>query len=456
LRPAALSRLGSAGIDGVVLTFAACTALFCGILFSFAPLIEIIRTDVIGGVLGNIRRIGSARYRARALLVTLQIAFGLVLLIGAGLIMRTFISIQQLDPGYSSEKILSFRLSPPQSGYDSQEAINDFHRRMQQQLASLPGVTGVGAVSHYPFDSIPNWGSPYLFKMDQDPSTAVFADFRSVSPGYLETVGARLLEGRFFTEADDTKSQPVVIVDDLLAKRSWPGESAVGKQIAVDPAVTGRNDRRRWVTVIGVVRHMRIRSLVEDLTDQVYMSIRQVPRPTSYIVRTNGDASELAAVTRNRIREVEPQVPVYDIRLLDSYLDGARAVKRFTMFLAAAFAGVALVLAFIGVYGLVTYSVNTRRYEFGVRLALGARSGHILRLAMREGIALLSAGLALGIAGAAVASRFLESLLFGVSALDTSTYILALAVIAAAGLVASWLPARKASQSNPLEVMRAE
>jgi len=457
LRPPALSRLSSAGIDGVVLAFAAGTALFCGILFSFAPMIEVFRTDVIGGLLGSIRRVGTARYRARVVLVTLQIAFGLVLLIGAGLLMRTFIHIQQLDPGYSSGRILAFRLSPPADASESQIVTNDFHRRMQSELAALPGVTGVGAVSHYPFDNIPNWGSPYLSREGQEPGTAIFADFRSVSPGYLETIGAQLLEGRFFSEADDnTSGRPVVIVDDLLAKRSWPGESAVGKRIAVDPAVTGRDDRRRWATVIGVVRHMRIRSLVEDLTDQVYFSIRQVPRPTSYVVRAAGDPTALVASTRDLIRKLEPQVPVYDVRLLDSYLEAPRSVKRFTMQLALAFAGVALVLAFIGVYGLVMYSVNTRRYEFGVRVALGAQSGEILRLVMREGILLLSAGIALGIAGAAVTGRFLESQLFGVSAVDVPTYAIALAVIAAAGLLASWLPARKASVSNPLEIIRTE
>jgi putative ABC transport system permease protein len=173
-------------------------------------------------------------------------------------------------------------------------------------------------------------------------------------------------------------------------------------------------------------------------------------------VRAAGDPTELAAVTRDLIRKIEPQVPVYDVRLLDSYLEAPRSVKRFTMQLAAAFAGVSLVLAFIGVYGLVTYSVNTRRYEFGVRLALGAQSSQILRLVMREGVVLLIAGLALGIAGAAMAGRFIESQLFGVSPFDIPTYLIALAVIVAAGLLASWLPARRASMSNPLEVMRAE
>jgi len=456
LRPAALNRLAGASIDGAVLAFTAVAALLSASLFSFAPMIQALRTDVAGGVLGQTRRIGSAHYRARAVLVGLQVALGLVLLIGAGLMVRTFVYIQRIDPGYRSQNILSFRLSPPAGRYESQQATNDFHRRLQAVLEALPGVTGVGSASHYPFDNIPNWGSSYLYKRGQDPATAFFADFRSVSPGYFEAMGARLVEGRFFTEADDTMSKPHVIVDDLLARRSWPGESAIGKQIAVDPGVTGREDLWVWATVVGVVGHMRIRSLVEDLTEQVYMPIRQAPRPTSYVLRTSGDPSDLVKTVRDAIRNFEPQSPVYDVHPLEQYLAGARSVQRFTTVLAVAFAAVALSLAFVGVYGLVTYSVNTRRYELGVRLALGARSTQILRLVMREGVALLAGGLLAGLAAAVIAARLLESQLFGVSPFDVPAYAIGVAVICAAGLLASWFPARKAAASNPLEVMRTE
>jgi predicted permease len=456
LRPAALTRIGDASIDSTVLIFTGCVALFWGVLFSFAPMTQVImRTDVIGSVLANTRHIGAGRYRMRAALVTLQVALGVVLLVGAGLMIRTFASIQRLDPGYKPDRMLTFRLSLPDR-YDSQIAVNAFHQRLQAELAALPGVTGTGAVSHLPFDNIPNWGSPYLTTPGQDPTSAPFADFRSVSPGYLETMGARLVEGRFFTEADAPGSQPVVIVDDLVAKRSWPGESAVGKRISIDPSVSGLPERRAWATVVGVVRHMRIRSLVEELSDQVYMPIRMVPRPTTYVVQAAGDPAELAGLTRDAIRRLEPQAPVYDIHLLDENLMGARSVQRFTMLLAGAFAGVALALAFVGVYGLITYSVNTRRYEFGVRLALGARSDQIVRLAMREGMVLLIAGLGVGLAGALGVAYFLRSQLFGVTPLDLPTYIIAIAVIAIAGFFACWLPARRASVSNPLEVMRAQ
>jgi ABC-type lipoprotein release transport system permease subunit len=201
---------------------------------------------------------------------------------------------------------------------------------------------------------------------------------------------------------------------------------------------------------------MRIRSLVEDLTDQVYMPIRQVPRATTYVVKTTGDPAVLAASIRSRIREVAPQAPVYDMHPLEQNLLAARSGQQFTMVLAVAFAVVAVALAFVGVFGLVSYMANTRRYEFGVRLALGARSDHILWLVLSEGMILVIAGLTIGVVIAGMVAQLLQSQLFGVSAFDVSTYAIAIAVITAAGSLASFLPARKATASNMLDVMRTE
>jgi putative ABC transport system permease protein len=338
------------------------------------------------------------------------------------------------------------------SGYDSQAAVNALHRRLQAQLAGVPGITGVGAASHLPFDVLSNWGYPYLTMRGQDPATATFSDYRSVSPGYLETIGARLVEGRFFTEADREDSLPVVIVDDLLAQKSWPGETALGKQIAVDPSVSGKY--YSWAKVVGVVRHMRTRSLVQDLSEQVFMPIRLVPRPTSYVVSTAASPADLAPAIRATIHGVDPRIPISEVRPLETYLSRAKSTQRFTMFLAAAFAAVALALAFVGVFGLISYSASTRRYEFGVRLALGAQVGEIIRLVLRESLRLLAAGLIVGVAAAALVASLLESQLFGVTAYDVPTYLAAIVVIVAAGLLASWLPARKASATNPLDVIR--
>jgi predicted lysophospholipase L1 biosynthesis ABC-type transport system permease subunit len=248
----------------------------------------------------------------------------------------------------------------------------------------------------------------------------------------------------------------VVIVDDLLARRSWPGQSAVGKAISVDPSVSGIAERRGWGTVVGVVRHMRVRSLVEDMTDQVYFPIRQAPRATTYVVKVAGDPSAAAGPIRSRIREIAPEAPLYDMHPLEQNLLAARSGHRFTMLLAAAFAVVAVALACVGVFGLVSYIVNARRFEFGVRLALGARSTDILRIVVREGLILIAAGMIIGTTIAATAARLLQSQLFGVGAFDIRTYLIAMSVIAAACSMASWLPGRKAAASNVMDVIRSE
>jgi ABC-type lipoprotein release transport system permease subunit len=244
----------------------------------------------------------------------------------------------------------------------------------------------------------------------------------------------------------------VIIIDDLLAKRAFPGENPIGKRISLNPEF----NRRTWMTVVGVVRHMRLRSFVEDLSDQIYLPIRQSTRPTSYVLRTTGDPAALSGPVREVIRRLDPQLPVYDMRVAEEYLVAARSAQRFTMLLGASFAAVSLVLAFVGVFGLITYSVNIRRHEFGVRLAIGARSREIIRLVLHEGLVLLAAGLLLGVAGASVLVGFLRNQLFGVTAFDIPTYAIAMAVIALAAFTASWFPALRASQSNPLDVLRTD
>jgi putative ABC transport system permease protein len=248
----------------------------------------------------------------------------------------------------------------------------------------------------------------------------------------------------------------VVIVDDQLARRAWPGESAIGKRIASDPFSTGH--AVYWVTVVGVVGHLRHRSLLEDLGDQAYFAERQVLRnPMAYVVRTSGDAPALSAPVRQLIGRLDPELPVYDIRPLDAYVAGAQAAQRFTTILAASFAAVALALAAVGVYGVIAYATARRRYEFGVRLALGAQPVQVTTtLVLREGVRLAAAGLACGVVFAAVAARFLEAQLFAVSPLDAVSYAGAAAAIGAAAIVACWLPARRASSIRPLDAIRAE
>jgi len=455
LRPASLERLGTARIDWPVLAFTAAIAGLWGVLFSLAPAAEVFRASLTEALQQDGRRAaGGIHYRTRSALVVLQIALSVVLVVGAALMTRSFIELQRVDPGFQSDHRLTFRIALP-GRYSRPQGVNEFDRRLHAELAALPGVTAVGSVSHLPYDNLPNWGGPYIRHPGEDDSVAPMADNRAVTPGFFETVGAELVEGRFFTEDDDQRTQPVVIVDDQLARRSWPGESAIGKRIASDPFSTGH--AVYWATVVGVVRHLRHRSLLEDLGDQVYFAERQVLRnPMAYVVRTSGDAAALSTPVRQLVARLDPALPVYDIRPLDAYVAGARAAQRFTTIIAASFAAVALALATVGVYGVIAYATARRRYEFGVRLALGAQPVQVTTLVLREGVRLAAAGLACGVVFAALMARFLEAQLFAVSPLDAVSYAGAAAAIGAASIIACWLPARRASAISPLDAIRAE
>jgi len=455
LRPDALSRLDAARIDTAVLAFTVAVSLVWGVLFSLAPLAELLRTDPIAALQRDGRRAGgSLHYRVRSTLVVAQIALSVVLLVAAALLLRSFAAVQRVDPGFRADRILTFRVALPGQRYASADKFNAFSRQLQAALAALPGVTGVGAFSHVPYDNVPNWGGPYLSRPGQEESTAVMADNRAVTPGLFETIGAHLVDGRFFTEDDDARRENVVIVDDQLARRSWPGQSAIGQRIASDPFSTGHPVV--WATVVGVVRHLRHRSALEDLGDQVYFPERQVQRnPMAYFVR-GGDAATLPAAIRRTVASLDPELPVADIRPLEEYVVAARAAQRFSSLLAAAFAAVALVLATVGVYGVIAYAATRRRFEFGVRMALGAQPRDVVRAIVREGSVLAAAGAAVGVVAAAGAAKLIAAQLYGVSARDLASYGAAVVVIAVAAIAASWLPARRATAVDPLSALRAE
>jgi putative ABC transport system permease protein len=319
----------------------------------------------------------------------------------------------------------------------------------------LPGVTAVAAVSHLPFDHIPNWGGPYLSSPGADESTAPMADYRAVTPGFFAAVGAHVVAGRNFEESDDTTGQPVVIVDERLARLAWPNESAIGKRLAVDPQSSGHPATR--VTVVGVVRHLRHRSLTTEVREQVYFPQRQINRnPAAYVVRASTDPAALAGPIRAILARLDPALPISEVRPLAEYLTAARGAQRFTMILAGAFAAVALLLACVGLYGVVAYSVAQRRKEFGVRLALGALPRQVRALVLREGAGVAAVGLVLGIPAAWLAARLLRSQLFGVTPRDATSYAIAVGVLGLAAMLASWFAARRATAASPLEVLRAD
>lgn len=455
VRPEGLGRLAVARVDGTVLGFTAGAALTWGLLLALAPLADIFRADLISALREGRGPSGAVHYRTRAVLVVVQIALGVVLLVGAGLVARTFRQLLRVDPGFRSEGVLTARLALPPSRYAKPDAVDAFGRTLEAELSALPSVNAVGAVSHLPYDHLPNWGGPYLTEPGADDSTAPLADYRAVSPGFFEAVGARMIEGRPFTESDDRKGSPVAIVDERLARRAWPGRSAIGKRLAVDPQSLGHPTV--WVTVCGVVGHLRHRRLTEEVREQVYFPQRQVQRnPMAYVLRTSGDPAVLVAPLRSIVARLDPELPVYETRPLGDYLVATRSAPRFTMMLAGTFAAVALLLAGVGLYGVIAYAVARRQHEFGIRLALGARPRQVEALVVREGMRLAALGLALGLPSAALAGRLLGAQLFGVTPLDPTSYTIALSLLGLAAVGASWFAARRATAVNPLEALRAE
>ena len=352
----------------------------------------------------------------------------------------TLAHVVRVDPGFRTERQLTFRTLVPRE---------TFVRELLEKVSALPGVTGAGAFSHLPYDDLPKWGLPYGLESPIPPD-APMADARAVSPGLLETLGVQRVDGRLFTDNDRDPKNPVVIVDDKLAHLLWPGRRAVGQRFMANVGDS------RTPTVVGVVRHLRLRSLVDDLLPQIFVPWQLAQRnPMAFVVGTSGDASAIAPGIRSAVASLDPRLAIYDVRPLTDYVESARATRRFTVTLAAVFAATAL-LTCVGVYGVLAYAVAHRRHEFGVRRALGANTGQVLREVMREGLGFALAGCLGGVAGAFVAGRLLEGQLYAVHPRDPVSHGIAVAFILIGALVACGIPAWRATRVSPMDALRSE
>ena len=319
--PESLGRLESSRINGDVLTFSVASSLVWGALFSLAPAFELLKARAARSLSPHWRSTGTPiRQRMRGALVAVQIALSLVLLVGAGLLVRAFVAIQSVDPGFRADRHLTFRIALPGSRYATSETAVAVSDEFRQRLAAVPGVTSVGAISHLPYDELPNWALAYA--RETPPSTRAVearADTRSISTGLFETMGVQLVEGRFF---DDAERMPVAVIDDQLARRLWPNQSAVGQHLLIGQAAA---DRR--VVIVGVIRHLRQRSLVADLTPQIFLPYRLWQRnPMAYVIETDGDVSALVRNARAAVMAVDPKLPIYDVPA-DARLPRPRAFR---------------------------------------------------------------------------------------------------------------------------------
>jgi predicted permease len=457
LRPANLIRILPAGLAPGVVAFTFGLSLITGLLCGLAPALALAKHDLFAALKEGVRGGTPGRTRPQRLLVLAEVALGFILLVGAGLLVRTFVKLLGADPGFRVSGVLTFQVALPDARYPEDAARQRLFRRLQENVEALPGVEAVGAVSHLPLDDYPNWYEYYW--RDGAPAAeqnALMADHRAILPGYFASLGAELVAGRDLTAADDALHPNVVVVDESLARRTWPGEDPLGKLLNVTFIHNGSFDPVR-AAVVGVVRHVRYRDLTSDVRGQVYVPYLQSAREQlTFTVRTGGDPGALAGSIRREVSRLDPDLALSRVRPLSDYVAQARQGARFTTAVAGALAGLALLLAAIGIYGVLAYSVAQRTREIGVRIALGGRPRDILWLVAGQAFGLIGAGLAAGMVGSLALTGLLRRLLYGVEPHDVPTILGAGLILAAAGALAAYLPARRALGVDPMVALRRE
>lgn len=457
LQPTHLPRLENIRIDGSALGFTVAVCFLTVLLFGLAPAIQVSRPR-LNTILkeGGRSQVTGGRQAVRRGLIVSEVALSLVLLIGVGLLMRSFLSLQNVRPGFDPENILTFRLSLPRVRYPSPEERANFYHQLQERFRALPGVQSVGAVSKLPLTGTGSL-APYAYNEETEQNwESVTADWRPVTPSFFETIGSRLQAGRLFDQRDTADSRLVIIIDEMLARKAWPNENPVGKQLML-PVFGKFGLTREWIDVIGVVEHIRNHDLSKDVREQIYAPHRQrSSRAMDMVVRAAGDPTALANLLRQEVHAMDKDLPVHNLRPLTDYVSDAMAQARFTLILIGIFGAIALLLTSVGLYGVVSYAVSQRTHEIGIRMALGAQPRDILKLVVGQGMALTLVGVGVGLAGAFALTRFLESLLFGVSATDPATFAGVALLLAAVALLACYVPARRATRVEPLVALRYE
>jgi putative ABC transport system permease protein len=454
LHPANLPRLADIEMDATVLTFTAAICAATAVLFGLMPALRAAATDPQEHLKAGGRG-GSAgdRRRARHLLIVAEVALSVVLLVGAGLLIRSFLALQRVDPGYDASDVLTFELSMPFGKYPTGASRRAFFRDLQGRLEALPGVTAVGLVSQLPLT-----GSGPLSPFAYNEETArnfesVTADGRNISPEYFQAMDAELLAGRTFTYQDSAGTPDVIIVDETLARLAWPGQSAVGKQLQLQPTGTPNG----FAEVVGVVEHMRQHDLTRDVLHQIYYPIGQgTPTVMTLVVEASLDPASLVPAARRTVEEMDPDLPVSDLTPMGTYLTEAQAQARFSLVLMTVLGAVALLLTAVGVFGVISYSVTQRTREFGIRLALGEDPRQTTRSVVLGGMRLVLVSIGIGLVGSLGMTRLIAGLLYEVRPADPVTFGGIGLLLAAVALLACYLPARRATRVDPALTLRSE
>jgi putative ABC transport system permease protein len=454
-------RSDEIGIDGTVMLFTLVVSILAGVLFGLAPALHTSTPDLHGalkeGGRGTTADRGSHALR-RSLVVT-EVALALTLLTGAGLLLKSFARLQQVDPGFDPTSLLTFNVALPQIRYPSDTAQTSFFDQVIPAIARVPGVIAAGGTSVIPFGGSWSTGS-FDIEGYQPPENqpGPWGDIRIVSPSFFETLQIPLLRGRYLTDEDRAGTSDVAVIDQEFVRRYWPNENPIGKRFTFGPpdGVTDTT-QNEWIEVVGVVGHTAHEGLDAEPRIQLYLSYRQTAIPSMQVaVRTRGNPERYVNLVRDAVRSVDPDQPIANVAQMEELLSRSVGQRRLSMMLLSLFSGIALVLASIGIYGVMSYSVTQRARELGVRIALGADRTDVLRLVLRQGMGLAVLGIGIGLGAALALTRLIESQLYGVTATDPATFALVAGVLATTALLANLIPAIRATRLDPAVVLREE
>ncbi|MGA8026546.1 MAG: ABC transporter permease [Bryobacteraceae bacterium] len=451
-----IPRLAQASIDGPVLGFCMMLALVTTVLFSFAPAIQAAKVELIASLREGTRGLARGHNRLRGALVIAQITLGLILLSGAGLLISSFLHLELRDPGFRPDHLLTFRLSLPDTQYPDSKQIT-FYSTLLEKLRSLPGVKSAAAGGPLPLTGDRVDISFNIQERPTSPSKEPHSDLAIVTPDYFITLGIPLIKGRAFTERDDAKAPLVLVVNKAFADKFFPGEDVIGKRIIPGVGTADANGASPVREIVGLVGNAKQAALSPDTEPIYYLPHKQLPFTVmSLILRTSLPPLALESAARMTVASLDPQVPMFEVSTMDDLLSSAIASPRFHMLLLGSFAGIALLLTVVGLYGVMAYSVLQRTREIGVRIAIGADRGMVLGMVLKQAMTLVFIGLVIGLAGAIAADRLLTKMLYGVTPHNPALLAIACCLIAATGVIAGYLPALRASSVDPVEALRSE
>jgi predicted permease len=461
-----IKSLGSAGvprlheivIDGPVLLFTLTLSVVSAVVFGLVPAMRAadldLNEDLKEGTRGGTS--GARSQRTRRMLVVAELALSVMLLVAAGLLIRSFARLQQVAPGFNARQVLTLELTMTGRRYGDVQVVLETYRRLWERFARLPGVSASGGVSALPLSQMMAWG-PITVEGRVPPAGEKFinADQRIVAGDYFRAMEIPLTRGRLFTEQDTRTTPRVVIVDERMAEQLWPGADPIGKRIRTGGI--DANPNAPWITVVGVVGRIKQDTLDSDSRMAMYLAHTQYgSRAMNVVLRSGADPAGLAAAARQEIRALDPDLPVYNVRTMTDRVDESLARRRFSMLLLSIFAALASGLAAIGIYGVVAYFVSQGTRELGIRMALGATPGGIRALVVRQALAIVATGVAIGVAGALTVARLMRGLLFGIGVADPITFASIPVLLALVALAASYVPARRAARIDPMLALRHE